>query len=119
MKTVALLVIYFGYGLVAYGLDHLTNNCTPFGCVMLGQFAGSKCSGTGSVPCPKSTTSSSGTSSSGTRTRVPGSSLPSGTNPTPGIKGTYTAPPLPGTQVYGGGPGTFSTAIPPGGYAVR
>lgn len=56
MKTVALLVIYVGYGLVAYGLDHLTNNCTPFSCVMLGKFAGSKCSGTGSVPCQQGTT---------------------------------------------------------------
>lgn len=55
MKTVALIVVYLGYGLVAYGLDHVTGNCTPFGCAMLGRFAGSKCA-SGSVPCPKSGT---------------------------------------------------------------
>lgn len=50
MKAVALLVLYVGYGLVAYGIDHIQGNCTPFGCVFLGQFAGSNC-GSGSVPC--------------------------------------------------------------------
>lgn len=52
MKTVALLVIYFGYGLVAFGVDHVTGSCTPFSCVLLGQFAGTKCAG-GTVPCGK------------------------------------------------------------------
>ena len=55
MKTVALLVIYIGYGLVAYGVDHVTGNCTPFGCAMLGRFAGTKCA-SGAVPCQSVTT---------------------------------------------------------------
>ena len=50
MKTVALLVVYLGYGLVCYGVDHVQANCTPFGCVMLGRFAGTKCA-SGTVPC--------------------------------------------------------------------
>ena len=117
MKTVALLVIYIGFGLVAYGVDHVTGNCTPFGCVMLGRFAGTKCA-SGAVPCAK--LSSHASAPPGIRgTKVPGSSLPSGTSPSPGVKGKYTAPPLPGTQVYGGSPGTFSTGMPPGGYTVK
>lgn len=52
------------------------------------------------------------------RTKVPGTSLPSGGPPMPAVKGKYTSPALPGFKVYGGQPGTIDTGIPPGGYTV-
>ncbi len=52
------------------------------------------------------------------RTKVPGTSLPSGGPPMPAVKGKYTSPALPGFQVYGGEPGTINTGIPPAGYTV-
>ena len=58
---------------------------------------------------------------SGKRTTVPQGNLPSSaTSPYPhGVKGKYTAPPLPSTKTYGGSPGTFTTPMPPGGYTTK
>lgn len=117
MKAVALLVVYLGYGLVCYGLDHVTGNCTPIGCVFLGEFSGTKC-GTGSVPCAK--VGAAPTQPPGIRgTKVPGTSLPSGGSGLPATRGRYTAPAVPGFKVYGGSPGTFQTGPPKGGYTTK
>jgi hypothetical protein len=45
-----MLVTYLGYSVMVYGLDHVGGACTPFGCTVLGQFAGKHCP-SGSVPC--------------------------------------------------------------------
>jgi len=61
MKAVALLVVYLGYGVLVYGLDHVMGNCTPLGCAFLGQFAGSGCP-SGSLPCAGASGGSAGNS---------------------------------------------------------
>ncbi len=51
MKAVAMLLVWAGYTLLVYGVDHVANGCTPLRCVALGQFGGSQC-GSGATPCP-------------------------------------------------------------------
>jgi len=50
VKPVALLVTFAGYCALAYGIDHLQGNCTPFKSVVwpVGATAGNI-----SVKCPK------------------------------------------------------------------
>lgn len=108
MKALGLLVIYFGYSVMAFGLDHMQGNCTSFSCTLLGQFAGSKC-GSGSQPCTnKGTTQAKAKKPAGINGQtVPGTALPSGAPPLPPVTGTYTAPGLPGWSTMGAPPATI------------
>ncbi len=114
MKALAMLVTYLGYAVMVYGLDHITGHCTPFGCTVLGEYAGKKCP-PGSVPCSGVKAKAKTTSGN---TIVPGTSLPSGGSGLPAVKGKYTSPALPGFQVYHPNAATFTTGTPPAGYTV-
>ena len=113
MKAVALLLLYFGYSLVVYGVDHIESNCTPFGCTLLGQFAGSQC-GSGSTPCSAVGASTKAPSQPAgiSGQTVPGTSLPSGGQPIPAVKGKYTTPALPGWTTLGAPPSTVTNPSP-------
>lgn len=99
-------------GVFVYGIDHVTGNCTPFRCVLLGQFGGKNCSNTGSVPCAASSSAKMGTGIPADIAKTP--PLNPNTPYAPGMP-TYPAPvpngrnvtgpyqsPLPGAGTTGG-----------------
>jgi hypothetical protein len=57
VKAVALLLLYAGYAVLAYGVDHVANGCTPFKCVIW--LNGNGCTGN-SIKCAGASSSSSG-----------------------------------------------------------
>lgn len=97
-----MLVTYLGYAVMVYGFDHVTGNCTPFGCTVLGEFAGKKCPA-GSVPCKSTKT---GTTTKSLRSPA-GGTAPSKKN-SQGNSGVVNTPHGPRYIA----PGTYGPGVP-------
>lgn len=120
MKAVALLVVYMGYVLVAYGVNHVTGGCVSFKDTVLpvGGSISDPCNGsgtTGSTSQTGSQTPSSTINNGGPATSLPGSGSPSGsghptTIPAANPQGYYT-----GTTYRKGNPYHLSFTSTSGG----
>jgi hypothetical protein len=105
VKAVALLLLYAGYAVLAYGVDHVANGCTPFKCVIW--LNGNGCTGN-SIKCAGASSSSSGVGAAPAQAPpLPGSGSSGTDHPT-----TIT-PPKGGVHITG--PGAAAGGVLPNG----
>jgi hypothetical protein len=81
MKALAMLLLYAGYSLVVYGVDHVTGHCTPFKSVIwVGTTSSVDCGG-GPAGAPTTSTGSSvgnALNNGGSATNLPGAGTSGG-----------------------------------------
>jgi hypothetical protein len=79
MKAVALLLLYAGYALVVYGVDHVTGNCTPFKSVIwVGTTSSVSCGGGPAGAATSSTSANNVLNNGGSATNLPGAGTTGG-----------------------------------------